>query len=509
MLKNIICRILPTATAIMLLSACGSEVSIPQDASPAEEEARIYPDYRDITIPPNIAPLNFRIDGGGEEFVARIGNEASEVITAASKDGIVKMDSTEWRNLLAENRGRDLSVSLYAKKDGQWLKYPDYKLSVAKEAIDPYLSYRLIEPGYELYRQVGLYQRNLSSFEQKPIYENNRSYDSINNHCVNCHNFQNYDTKRMIFHVRAKHGGTIIADNGKVKKVNMKCDSILSSTVYPTWHPTKPWIVFSSNQTGQAFHVVDKQKVEVMDYGSDLVFYDAEANTLTNILKTEADLETFPAFSPDGKKLYYCSAHVAQFEGKTTAQRMDMVINIDDSIRYNVMSMTFDPATRRFGQPVMEVDCAAMGKSASVPRVSPDGRYLLFTLGDYGQFHIWHKSADLYVKDLKTGEVRPLKEANSPDVDSYHAWSSNGRWIVFSSRRDDGDFTRLYVSYFSPDGRSHKAFIIPQESPQENIMLMKSYNVPEFTKSPVTVTPEDFRSAVYNDEAAEKVTYRK
>ena len=132
------------------------------------------------------------------------------------------MDSTEWRNLLAENRGRDLSVSLYAKKDGQWLKYTDYKLSVAKEAIDPYLSYRLIEPGYELYRQVGLYQRNLSSFEQKPIYENNRSYDSINNHCVNCHNFQNYDTKRMIFHVRAKHGGTILADNGKVKKVNMK-----------------------------------------------------------------------------------------------------------------------------------------------------------------------------------------------------------------------------------------------------------------------------------------------
>lgn len=500
---------MPSLASVVLFSACGADVSIPQDASPLNEEAKIYPDYKNITLPPNIAPLNFQIKTGGSEFVARIGNGDSELVAAAGKDGVVKLDSTEWRSLLNENKGRDLSVSLYAKKDGQWLKYPDYTLSVAKEQVDPYLSYRLIEPGYELYRQVGLYQRNLSDFEQRPIYENNRSYDSVNNHCVNCHNFQNYDTKRMMFHVRAKHGGTIIADNGKVKKVNMKCDSILSSTVYPTWHPTEPWIVFSSNQTGQAFHVVDKQKVEVMDYGSDLVFYDAEANTLTNILKTDADLETFPAFSPDGKKLYYCSAHVPQFEGKTSAQRMDMVINIDDSIRYNVMSMTFDPATRRFGKPALEVDCAAMGKSASVPRVSPDGRYLLFTMGDYGQFHIWHKSSDLYVKDLKTGEVHPLKESNSPDVDSYHAWSSNGRWIVFSSRRDDGDFTRLYLSYFSPDGRSHKAFIIPQANPQENIMLMKSYNVPEFTKTPVTVTPDDFRSAVYDDDAAKKVTYRK
>ena len=135
------------------------------------------------------------------------------------------------------------------------------------------------------------------------IYENNRSYERDNNHCVNCHNYQAYDTQHMLFHVRAQHGGTVFVENGKVRKVNMKCDSILSSTVYPTWHPKRNWVVFSSNQTGQTFHMVNRQKIEVVDYGSDLVFFDADKNTLTNILKTDSELETFPRWTPDGRRI--------------------------------------------------------------------------------------------------------------------------------------------------------------------------------------------------------------
>ena len=170
--------------------------------------------------------------------------------------------------------------------------------------------------------------------------------------------------------------------------------------------------------------------------------------------------------------------------------------------------MTFDEQTRTFGEPVLEYDCAALGKSASVPRVSPDGRYLLFTLGDFGQFHIWHKSSDLYVKDLQTGEVYPLTNANSNDVDSYHTWSSNGRWIVFSSRRDDGSYTRPYIAYFDKDGHDHKAFLLPQEDPEQNLLLLKSYNVPELTCSAVPVTPEQLKEVIYNDSAAGKITYK-
>lgn len=292
----------------------------------------------------------------------------------------------------------------------------------------------------------------------------------------------------------------MFVSDGKAKKMNMKSDSILSSAVYPTWHPHKRWVVFSSNITGQAFHTLDKQKIEVMDLASDLVFFDAENGKITNILKTTDDLETFPCWSPDGSTLYYCSAHIPGFSAIPDSMRTGYIEQHYRDLRYNIMKLSFDERTRKFGKPQMVLDCAAMAKSATVPRVSPDGRYLLFTLGPYGQFHIWHRSADLYTLDLSTGEVLPLSEANSSDTESYHTWSSNGRWIVFTSRRDDGSFTRLYISYFDTSGHAHKAFLLPQRDPEQNVLLLKSYNVPELTKDAVSVSAEELKKLIYTTE---------
>lgn len=511
-MQNIIIRFARLALGLAVLwqvQACGPKAAIPADSQPTQEQAAIYPDYRDIVIPPNIAPLNIQVTSEGDAFVGCIAGGGMQILAAAGADGKLEFDAAEWRKLLEQNKGKDLAVTLYSCRGGQWLKHPAYSLHVAPEEIDRYLFYRLIEPSYELYRQLGIYQRDLTTFEEKAVYENNRSFDSINNHCINCHNFQNYDAgKRMLFHVRAAHGGTVFVEDGKVTKMNMNCDSVLSSSVYPSWHPRRNWVVFSSNQTGQTFHVVNHQKVEVVDFGSDLIFYDADAHTLTNILKTSTDLETFPCWSPDGKRLFYCCASVPGLAGKNTLERSDYISAHYDSIRYNLMSMPFDEKTRRFGPPQLEMDCAAVGKSATVPRVSPDGRYVLFTLGDYGQFHIWHKSSDLYVKDLQTGQIRALAAANSPDVDTYHTWSSNGRWIIVASRRDDGSYTRLYIAYFDRQGKDHKAFLLPQLDPEYNLLLMKSYNIPELSRTPVQVSEETLRRVIYDDKAAGRVSYK-
>ena len=80
-------------------------------------------------------------------------------------------------------------MTIYANTGKEWVRYPSYTIGIADENIDPYISYRLIEPGYSLYRQLGLYQRNLTTFEEQPIYENNRTFDFHENHCVNCHNY--------------------------------------------------------------------------------------------------------------------------------------------------------------------------------------------------------------------------------------------------------------------------------------------------------------------------------
>lgn len=493
----------------LLLIGCGSRYSVPQDAVANGKNLVLYPDYTDVTVPPNIAPLNFIIKAEADEYVVQVKAGGKELmVSGGSDDGVVQFDSTEWRNALRDNRGKVLNVTVYELSDGQWTSYNPYKIYVAQDDIDPYLSYRLIEPGFEMYRQIGLYQRNLTTYEQNVIYENNRVENPEENHCVNCHNYQNYGGKNMLFHVRAGMGGTMIAKDGKVEKLNFKNDSILGSAVYPSWHPKKNYIVFSSNRTGQAFHMQNLEKIEVLDYGSDLIFYNADTHEVSNIRKTADAMETFPAWAPDGKKIYYCQADVPGFGSLSDSAKVNYVLHNYRELRYNLMSVTFDEQTMQFGDPQLEVDCVAMGKSATVPRVSPDGKYLLFTLGDYGQFHIWHKSSDQYVKNLETGEVYPLTEANGPDVDSYHSWSSNGRWLAFSSRRDDGSYTRPYIAYFDRQGKAHKAFMLPQEDPVSNLMLLKSYNVPELTREPISYSTEQLKEAIYTQVPGTDIKYR-
>ena len=495
--------------AAVLMASCGKNYTVPADAVANGKDVVLYPDYTDVTVPSNIAPLNFIVKAEADEFVVQVKAGGKDVmVSGGSDDGVVQFDSTEWRSTLRSNRGKSLDVTVYALSEGRWYSYKPYKIYVAEEDIDPYLSYRLIEPGFEMYRQIGLYQRNLTTFDQKTIYENNRKEDPDENHCVNCHNYQNYGGKNMLFHVRATMGGTMIAKEGKVEKLNFKNDSILGSAVYPSWHPTKHYIVFSSNRTGQAFHMLDKEKIEVLDYGSDLIFYNADTHEVSNIRRTPDSMETFPAWAPDGKKIYYCQADAPGMGALPDSMKVNYVLRSYRDIRYNLMSVTFDEETMQFGDPQVEVDCVSMGKSATVPRVSPDGKYLLFTLGDFGQFHIWHSSSDQYVKNLETGEVYPLTEANSADVDSYHSWSSNGRWLVFSSRRDDGSYTRPYIAYFDKQGKARKAFMLPQENPVQNLMLLKSYNVPELTREPVGYTFDEFKEAIYTQNPGTDIKYR-
>jgi Tol biopolymer transport system component len=221
---------------------------------------------------------------------------------------------------------------------------------------------------------------------------------------------------------------------------------------------------------------------------------------VSHILRTRDQLETFPCWAPDGRRLYYCCADLRRRMDTNVSDSVLLmaVVGKHDSLYYDLYSVDFDPATRRFGTPRMEVDAAVHRKSLSVPRVSPDGRYVLYTQGNYGQFHIWHISADLWVKDLERDTCYALSAANSPDPDSFHSWSSNGRWIAFSSRRMDKNYTRPFIAYFDKNGQAHKAFAMPQRDPEYNQLLLKSYNVPELTREEVKISPEALRDCIYN-----------
>lgn len=524
----------------MLLAACSSP-TVPTSYSESKQALHIYPDYADVTVPVNIAPLTFHIDDDASDYVTLF--EAADASwTVGGRD--VCPTAKQWRAMtskaLQAADGR-LSVSVFMQASDGWKRFKPFTITVMPDSIDPYISYRLISPSYVTYEDLSLNQRCLETYDESLIYGNMINSDEHNGQCINCHHTQWYNPNRLQFHVRQHLGGTVIAYDGKVQKINLKTDSTLSAGVYPTWHPTKPWIVYSTNMTGQSFHTRDPQKIEVQDTKSNLIFYNLETNEVTPITRDTTDLDCFPFWSPDGKYIYYVSAH---WERRDTVNLdFELIKNYKD-VQYNLYRKAFDERTLTFGPRELVYNAVARNRSVTLPRISPDGRWLMFTQGQFGVFHIWHSDADLYLADLTRIEpdidapsplpgrnetklthedslrvqaaeaiplpafIRPITEANSPDVDSYHSWSRNGRWVVFSSRRVDGNFTRPFITYFKADGTFTKPFELPQADPQYHRTFLRSYNIPEFMAGPVSIRPQEFARVIQGDATPAKLKMR-
>jgi Tol biopolymer transport system component len=477
-----------------LFVGCDEKVS---DAHQETVLPQIYPDYVGVTIPVNIAPLNFNMNDETALRVDAVISDSHGNSLHSQGEESVDFDIDDWHTLLSQNRGDSLSVTVSAKYEDGWHTYHPFSIYVSPNSIDYGICYRLIEPGYEVWSKMGIYERDLSSFDEHPLIENTQFEG-----CVNCHSFNRGNPADMSLHIRGPHGATLLRINyGPVTAYNTKTDQTLGLCVYPYWHPSGRYIAYSTNTTRQLFHSAHPNRIEVFDEASDLQIYDVEKNELllSPLVKQDSIYETFPVFSADGRSIYFCAAHALP-EGSIQL----------DSIRYNLCRIDFNPATGTFGNNIETiVDAEALHKSVSFPRPSYDGRFLCYTLSDYGQFSIWHHEADLWLLDLATGESRLMDGANSKDTESFHNWSTNSHWLVLSSRRDDGLFTRPYFCHVDAEGRVTKAFMLPQRNPRRFYRdLFLSFNVPEFITGP---TRFDGRQAsrIINDESRKNFGVRK
>ncbi len=457
---------------ILLQLSCSKPVEI---VNTINELPEIFPDYVGVTIPPNIAPLNFKLIESTNKNQAIIveSNDIKFEVRAGNKQ--FQIPESKWKALLKASANSDFSVTVCFQEESGWTSYSPFKIKVAKESVDPYLAYRLIEPGYEIWNEMGIYQRNLENFTQSAILENK----SVAGDCMNCHSFCMQNPDQMMMHIRGANAATMVIIDGKMEKLNTKTKETMSALVYPSWHPSGRFIAFSVNDTKQDFHSVDKNRIEVYDLASDVVIYDTVNHEIftTSLLFSDSSFETFPTFSPDGKTLYFSTAEAREMPDEY------------EKVKYSICSIEFDPETRKFGASVDTIFNANLeDKSASFPRVSPNGKYLMYAKADYGGFFIWHREADLYFYNIETGMHYPLTLANSEESESYHSWSSNSHWIVYASRRMDGLYTRPFIAYINDKGEAEKAFVVPQKDVEFYEYNMKSYNVPEFITGKVNIT---------------------
>lgn len=476
--------------------------SYPTDVKQVQQLPAIWPDYTKVTIPTNIAPLNFAMADDECETI--------DVTVKGSKTGklhangdYADFDVDEWHQLLEANKGGQLTFTVCAEKDGEWTQYLDFNVFVSPDEMDAWgITYRRIPPSYELFSKMGLYQRCLSDFEETALIENTQ----IPGMCINCHTANRTNPDQYVFHIRGEHGATAIetqeptANSQLPELLQTRNDGLGGSMVYPYWHPDGRYCAFSTNRTTQMFHTAGRKRIEVYDSESDVFVYDTQTHTiLKDTLIMKADwAENTPAFSPDGKWLYF-----------TTAKREIYPTHFDQE-KYSLCRVAFDASLLSSPSSFLSslvdtlINTNITGKSVTWPRPSYDGRYIMYTQTDYGYFSIWHPEADLWLLDLQTGETRPLDEVNSPRSESYHNWTPNSSWFLFTSRRDDGLYTRIYFSSIDRNGKATKPFILPQRNPKEYYRLsLYSYNTPDFSSRPVDAHARELGRQIESEERVE------
>ena len=446
---------------------------------------RIRPDYYGTVIPTNIAPLNFLVQESGSHYYVKIYSKQGKPIEVFSKTPKIVIPQNQWHELLNMNRGQELCFDVFVKtQDDRWNLFSTLTNKIANEDIDGFLVYRKMHPTHtHISGKMAIYQRNLENFNESLVLDNGYYKGG----CLNCHAFCGNNTDKMLIGIRnyALYGNsTLLIENGVVNKIG-------ANFGYTSWHPSGRLAAYSINHLSKFSLFARNEVRETVDLNSLLAYYSLDSKTIKTSPKIakKSRLETWPAWSADGRYLYFCSAPMLWSDPNELPPKRYK------QVKYDLVRISYDIEQDRWGELETVLSAQDTGLSIAMPRISPDGRWLLFCMFNYGYFPPWQRSSDLYLMDLKAAQqagqykYRRL-QINSDQSESWQSWSSNSRWIAFSSKRQHGVFTRSYLSYVDQEGKVYKPILLPQKDPLFYDSCLKTYNLPELVIQPVQVTGE-------------------
>jgi hypothetical protein len=468
---------------IPLAAGCGRDRPLDQGQLQSRQP-RLFPYVAGTVIPPNIAPLNFVIKEKGERFFVSISKKGERGIEITSAAPEIVIGVKEWRRLLCGARGQPIGITVCRYADNTWQRFETLWDTVAVDTIDSHVAYRKI-PVCKDWALLGMYLRDVRGFSEKVVFHNKG-----NDACFNCHSFRGNAAGDMALQVRSKAFGTpmmlgrLINGNYELRAVNTKTPFSSGKAGFTSWHPYKEMIAFSMNRFEMLFYSAGVEPRAVFDAAGDLAVYDIAKNTVSSTpdICRKDRIETMPEWSRDGRFLYFCSAPQVP-EKQYREQRCDL------------MRIAFDPESGKWGRLDTVLSAHEARGSVCGPRCSPNGRFLLVNIADYGDFPIDKVGTRLGLVDVKTSSLTII-DPGTRWTDGWHGWSHNGRWIVFNSKRMNGRFSSVWFSYVDSLGTAHTPFVLPQRDPSFYESAVFAYNVPELLTAGIPYTNRQFRRAL-------------
>ncbi len=184
-------------------------------------------------------------------------------------------------------------------------------------------------------------------------------------------------------------------------------------------------------------------------------------------------VQTDAVWSPDGEYVVFARAEArAPYpKGQKLAERANSPE--ETQIQYDLYRIPFNDG--KGGQPVPIAGASQDGMSNSFPKVSPDGRWIIFVKCRNAQ--LMRPDSQLYIVPAKGGVARRMR-CNTPLMNSWHSFSPNGRWLVFSSKSRT-PYTQMFLTHIDAEGNDSPAILIDNSTAAN-----RAVNIPEFVNIP-------------------------
>ncbi|MGP8093758.1 MAG: tetratricopeptide repeat protein [Candidatus Sulfotelmatobacter sp.] len=206
-----------------------------------------------------------------------------------------------------------------------------------------------------------------------------------------------------------------------------------------------------------------------------LAWYDRSAKKLRPLPGADDPefVQTSAFWSPDGKYLIFSRAE-ARDPYPPGAETPDHANDPrEPQIQYDLYKIPFNDG--KGGKPEPVAGASGNGMSNDFPKVSPDGRWIVFVQNHNGL--LMRPDSKLYIVPFEGGKARLMK-CNTPIMNSWHTFSPNGRWLAFSSK-SRGPYTRLMLTHIDADGNDSPAIIVDNTTAAN-----RAVNIPEFVNIP-------------------------
>jgi len=207
-----------------------------------------------------------------------------------------------------------------------------------------------------------------------------------------------------------------------------------------------------------------------------LVWYDRQKKEMRPLPGADDPqfVQTSAFWSPDGKYLIFSRAQARDPYPPGVPKALHANDPNETQIQYDLYKIPFNEG--RGGKAVPVEGASGNGMSNDFPKVSPDGRWIVFVQNKNGL--LMRPDSRLFMVPFAGGKAR-LMNCNTPLMNSWHTFSPNGRWLAFSSKAR-GPYTRLMLTHIDANGNDTPAIIVDNTTAAN-----RAVNIPEFVNMPL------------------------